>query len=761
MSNTNIQFKVARFIAAVLMTVTTVSSISAKKNTMSFDGATKSGFNAMDYRLQKPLGNPLFPDDQRGLGRNFFFGFNASGSLLGNNFSNGLKPGAALGIRMGSWFSPVHGIRIGGDAGIHSVHKGIDNTWYAGVHADYLLNLTNLLRGYNPNRRFELIAVMGAQLQRNRQDGIWGTNYGFTASMQTRFNVEPSMYLYLEPQLSLLAGSRYDAPHSNNRFHTDLTLNVGLGYRILTGRLRAEGSSPFRQSDDDNLYFGGGIGAFGMMNVHPKFNNPYLRAYVGKMFSSTSGLQVSAGYGYYRTGYRPNQHLVMGSLDYVLNLNNAFGGYRPNEVFQMILNLGATAATISGTDQRKIYPGVQAGLTGMFRLSSNWGLFIHPQVYGFTESFYKSIGHKRVPIVSVDLGLRYTIGDFSIDHESSRQAYAEDSSHWFITAGGGAYHRLRGNYGNGGNAFIGFGKRFTPVSSWRINFDGAFAKNRPYAESYTLHADYLASLTTSMYGYDPDRLFDLQLMVGGFAGEGTYNGPHKPVVGLEAGLQANFRLNSSLDLFLEPQVLATYGPGYSAMAMIPDLRVQVGLRYKLGTPAGQRGTLANTIYGERRNFVGIAIGASEITTRPSIRRSKTNFNGLFDLSVGRWLSMVSGIRATYSNDILRYDGSSSYIGSMHLDYMLNVTSLMDRRDTRRFHILGVVGAGVSFSDADYTKPSPILTGGVQFRYNLPGNFDIHLEPGLTLWPNRVLPRSYRGHKFVTSPRLSIGTSYRF
>ena len=264
-----------------------------------------------------------------------------------------------------------------------------------------------------------------------------------------------------------------------------------------------------------------------------------------------------------------------------------------------------------------------------------------------------------------------------------------------------------------------------------------------------------------MDGYDPDRLFDLQLMIGGFAGEGTYNGPHKPVLGLEAGLQANFRLNSSLDLFLEPQVLATYGPGYSTMAMIPDLRVQVGLRYKLGTPAGQRGTLANTIYGERRNFAGIAIGASEITTRPSISRSKTNFNGLFDLSVGRWLSMVSGIRATYSNDILRYDGSSSYIGSMHLDYMLNVTSLMDRRDTRRFHILGIVGAGVSFSDADYSKPSPMLIGGVQFRYNLPGNFDIHLEPGLIMWPNRVLPKFYQGSQFVLAPRLSIGTSYRF
>lgn len=751
----------ARAIAAMLMTVAAVAPASAKKNTMNFDGATTSGFNAMDHRLQKPLGNASFPEDQRGFGKHFFIGFNAGGALLGNNFSGGHKGGGTLGFRMGSWFTPVHGIRIGANIGNRAQDGG--HTWYHGYQAEYLMNLTSLLRGYNPNRRFELIASLGGILQRDQEHGLWGTNYGFVTSLQARFNVEPSMYLYLEPRLAVLGGAQYDSPTTVKRLHTNVGLNFGVGYRILTGRYRAEGSSPFTQKDDDNLYFGGGFGGFAMLTTNPNAKNPYVHAFVGKMFSSTSALEGSIDYGYVRVGGRTFQHhLMMASLDYSLNLNNAFGGYRPDETFQMYFNIGATAATLSGLEKRHIYPGFNAGLMGLFRLSPNWGLYFHPQVYAFGNYFYRCIEHKNVPLLAVDLGLRYTIGNYSVNHEESQAAYDDDAKKWFFTGGAGAYHRMRGHYGNGGDVFFGFGKRFTPVSSWRVNFQGTFAKEHPYADAFTLHADYLASLTTGMYGYNPDRLFDLQVMAGAFAGTATYSGPHKPTFGLEAGVQANFRLNSNLDLFVEPQALAIVGPGYgNTMIWVPDLRVQLGLRYKLGTPVGERGNFTSTEYGERRNFIGISFGGSEITTRPNVAGSKMRLNPYLDVNVGRWFSMVSGLRAMYSHDFLKYGDESSSVSSVHLDYMLDVTQLMDRREGRRFHVLGIIGAGAAFGSAEDTKTAPVIDGGVQFRYSLPANFDIHLEPGFMAWGNKVLPADFRGHKFVMAPRLSIGTSYRF
>lgn len=225
---------------------------------------------------------------------------------------------------------------------------------------------------------------------------------------------------------------------------------------------------------------------------------------------------------------------------------------------------------------------MQAGLMGLFRLSSNWGIYIHPQVYGFSDSFYKAINHTSgVPMLSVDLGLRYTIGNYSNNHEDSQEAYDEDTNHWFVTAGGGAYRNLHGHYGNGGNGFIGIGKRFTPVSSWRVNIDGAFGSVESHPASYTIHADYLASLTTGMYGYNPERLFDLQVMVGVFGGAAKYSGPYKGTYGLEAGLQANFRVNKEFDIFLEPQALAIRRHGRTGMVWMPDARLELGLRYKL------------------------------------------------------------------------------------------------------------------------------------------------------------------------------------
>ncbi|MDE6403521.1 MAG: hypothetical protein K2K86_06910, partial [Muribaculaceae bacterium] len=376
---------VARVFAAMLMTAAVVSPAAAQRKKTNFDGATTSGFNAMDYRLQKPLGNPTFPEDKKGFGKNFFLGFNAGGVLIGNNFSGKLNGGGTLGIRMGSWFTPVHGIRIGADAGKNTLGKDLGNTWFKGLHAEYLLNVTNLMRGYNPERRFELIGTLGAQLQRNKYNDIWGTNYGISTSLQARFNVQPSMYLYVEPQLAVLGGAKYNSPETVNRFHANLALNVGIGYKILTGRERIKGARIFEQKDDDNMFFGLGGGLFGVLNLNPKIKNSHVRAFGGKMFSSTSGLQFAIDHSYYTTGTYQNdcgpynQHIIMGSVNYDLNLNNAFGGYRPTDVFQMILNVGPTVATVTGVAPHKFHFGVQAGLMGLFRLSSNWGIYVHPQ----------------------------------------------------------------------------------------------------------------------------------------------------------------------------------------------------------------------------------------------------------------------------------------------------------------------------------------------------------------------------------------------
>lgn len=101
------------------------------------------------------------------------------------------------------------------------------------------------------------------------------------------------------------------------------------------------------------------------------------------------------------------------------------------------------------------------------------------------------------------------------------------------------------------------------------------------------------------------------------------------------------------------------------------------------------------------------------------------------------------------------------LGTVNVDYLLNVTSLMDRNPARRFHIIGAVGGGVGFSDGRGSSPGAMGNVGVQFRYNLPANFDVHIEPCVSLYMNRIMPDYASGTHFVTMGRVFFGASYRF
>ncbi len=753
--------KIMHPIAALLFMAATAATVSAR-TTVNLSGRESTGFNALDHTLQKPLGNPSFPAGHR-FGDGLFIGAGIGTSIIGDDFSGGIRPGIRAGGHLGGWITPVHGIRLGADVGLLSVHKGIGRTWFGAARADYLTNLSSLLYGYKPDRRFELISAIGLEYQRTCQTGYgWGHELGIEAALQCRFNVASSMYVFIEPRLVVQSGTHYDHQYDWRRFKSDVSLNVGLGYRILSGRMRAMGSTPFKQINDDNLYFGAGGGVLAMTRENfpsamVNGHNLIASAFAGKMLSSTSALQFDINFGRFRMS-RPtidNRMLSIASLDYVLNLDNAFGGYHPENVFQLLLNVGVSA----GMANAKLAPGANAGLTGMFRLTDNWGLYIKPQAHFFSSRFARELNTRQAPLASLSVGVRYTIGDFSRLHPESYETY-NTAKHWFLTTALSAGYRPRGDYGPGMSAIAGFGKQFTPVSSWRLSLDGAYFPRWPRYIGLTGHLDYLTSITSAMYGYDPDRVFDLQLVLGALGGVGTHHSPAKIMLGLKGGLQANFRLNSSLDLFVEPVFLVTNTPINEVRRhWVPEVRAYVGLKYRLGTPEG-RGYMSDTPYGPTPYFAGIATGPSVYSQ--SLSRENFKISGLLEFSVGRWFSMVSGARLVYSNDWLRSWNRSYYSGALHADYLLNLTSLMERRSSRTFHIIGAAGIGMGFSSKSYSPQAvgPMAYGGVQFRFNLPHNFDFHIEPGANFIANRISPAATR-HRFAIAGHLAVGTSYRF
>jgi len=745
--------------ALTLAAVLLFSPSAEAKMTYTLNDTVRTGFNALDHVLQRPLGNPVF--GHKSFCDHFFVSGGAGVSMTGAH----TRPGARLELMMGDWVTPVHGWRIGLSGGMLSRNKGFLNTYFGGISVDYLLNFSALLRGDNPRRPFELIGGVGMEYQRTKSNGGgWGNEVGVRASLQGRFNVGRSMYIYMEPRLTLYAGTRYPGEADNfRRFRPELGFNLGLGYRLLRGAERMDGATDFINVDENHLFFGagGGVASF-IQNVGKESIVASGQFYVGKWLSSVAGLRLNAQFGRYGVLENMRQHnIAFGGLDYVWNISSAFAGYRPADVFGLNLNLGVAAAYVDNA-KGKVYPGVEGGLTATFRLSPNWSLYIEPQVQVFTRSFSEAAGKGRTvsPTGSLMAGLRYTIGNFAHDFPESYEEYAR-SKHYFLMFGGAPSVRLRGDYGTGFAATVGFGKLFTPISSWRITANAEMFSQSPKFASMSVSADYLCSISTTMAGFNPNRVFDLSGVLGVSGGASHYDGHSvKPLLEAKVGLHGAFRLSDCMDLYIEPQAVASYSNGVSSTRLTPGIRVMAGLTYRLGRgPVFSSTAMGDSPLEGLRNFVSVSGGPTLFSGNVAYKY----VNGAFDASVGRWFTLVSGLRAGVTYDFVpaRDWRKRVDMSIIHADYMLNITSLMTRDAERRFHIIGTMGAGIGFSGSDYSKAGLAVGAGVQFRYNLPNNIDVHIEPNASFIMNRVVPEYAGSSRFMVMGRIMAGASYRF
>ena len=273
----------------------------------------------------------------------------------------------------------------------------------------------------------------------------------------------------------------------------------------------------------------------------------------------------------------------------------------------------------------------------------------------------------------------------------------------------------------------------------------------------SLSADYLFNLSAFTAGYNPDRIFDLLALVGVYGGAGNYQKKNEFVYGARAGLQGRFNLSSDIDLFIEPQLVASHMP-HSYNNFDPEGRVLVGLNYKLGGGAVAAGRRAP----DRRNFVSVSVGPSLFSETIMMDQYRKVSVGA-DLSLGRWLTGVSGISVGLGYDFIAPHSSRTLnVGTLHADYLLNLSSLFEPDPDRRFHLIASLGTGLGWSN--YNSEGGIgwvARGGVQMRWNVSRSVDLFVEPSMTLWDDKLYDGVLNTHHFIGVGRVSLGTAYRF
>ena len=378
-------------------------------------------FNGLDYTLQKPAKNERYA--KKKFGDHLFISGEAGLILDRSAGSLFATPGLGLraGLTVGDWFSPVHGMRVGLNAGLHNGLAGV-NPYFVGLSADYLMNITSLLHKDNPVRMFELIGVAGGEYQLLYRTGNWSHAGGFRLGMQTRFNFSPLTFFYLEPRIGIYSDG-IDGIKTWMRYDWEASLMAGLGYRLLSDPVRRK--APFFGADQGFFVSVEGGMATTLTSGSGLLLDPGATAMlsIGNRFTSVSSLRLSGLMRYLKTDELYNKSSFGLQLDYLFNLHALFGGYDPSRLFEMSGVLGAGFHSVAVDDKLHTRWSAGAGLHGEFRLSDHWAVFVEPRVDVFSNESWKDGLSAVDPLPSVLAGFTYR----PVSPSFNRSAREEDA----------------------------------------------------------------------------------------------------------------------------------------------------------------------------------------------------------------------------------------------------------------------------------------------------------------------------------------------
>ena len=531
----------------------------------------------LTYAPAAPMGTKIHFDefDNSSFINHMFLSFSGGMSTLKmpgiKNTIKGFGPQASLGI--GKWFSPSSGMRLSGTVGFCNTPSGSDSHKFKHVdlHADYMLNINNVLWGYDEDRLFSLIGIVGVNLAGTK--GVSPTAQyapGLGVGLQGSFRVNRSVDLFVEPRLNIYQ-KKYAGAHGIRKTDQLGEVNLGLTY-YTTNRADRPRNQFSGKHIADNLFMTSGVGAQLFLNKTNLENTsawgPQLSVTLGKWFSAYSGLRLTGTGGFFTNYVVPAKvkagklrHItVAGGLDYLWNITSTMNGYNPDRVFELIGSVGANLAYTSKSDH-KLQPGLNAGIQGVWHLNDFLGLYLEPQVRLYGDDFIESnLGFmKRDMIVAVNAGFHYRFVPYS--KAANRSVFEKSDKRYFISGALGVGSLLVANKelvkNMGVEAKGSIGKWYTPLSAWRVNGTIMYKAKTP--RKHPLHyagvgMDYMMSLATLAKGYSSDHVIDVVPFVGVTAGLVRRDGAFKAIPGLDAGVQFKLRLASDLDFYVEPKV---------------------------------------------------------------------------------------------------------------------------------------------------------------------------------------------------------------
>ena len=303
-------------------------------------------------------------------------------TYVNNEMFRNMNVGPIGRISLGRWFSPLSawrlslsGEQVEDQSGEFTVHGGLD--------ADYMLNLSTLAAGYNPDRLFSLSGILGAKLGLGVASSYKKIRFipGISAGLQGAFRVTPALDIFLEPQISTYF-NRFDGIR-NQVVAGDLLL--GLTYKFKNRSERYLNT----EKVDNSTFVSAGVGTgvwgntvvsrIGKVKDKLSFNADVS---LGYWFNSISGVRLSFGTNTFRPAvwYDADKMTILSlRSDYLVNLTSCFSGYDPDRLFDMIGIVGVGAAFPTNvTDAKTTYTAI-VGMQAKFNINRRLSIFVEPR----------------------------------------------------------------------------------------------------------------------------------------------------------------------------------------------------------------------------------------------------------------------------------------------------------------------------------------------------------------------------------------------
>ena len=149
-------------------------------------------------------------------------------------------------IAVSKWFVPTFGVRLQLDAGefrnySHPTARGTESSLlkmpYLYVHGDILINMSNWIGGYNPDRFYSAVSYMGfgytALSWTKGSKSPYNGEYAFTTGVINKFSITPRLDIELDLRSWIIAErSLPEEIEGGGRFAVAMSASLGVAYRF-------------------------------------------------------------------------------------------------------------------------------------------------------------------------------------------------------------------------------------------------------------------------------------------------------------------------------------------------------------------------------------------------------------------------------------------------------------------------------------------------------------------------------------------------